>query len=91
MGETSTMMIMGLVICGAAGALVRDILGDNFLTLPKITQGKLFLGFLGSMVVGAAIGYLIDHSPITAFFAGYTGKSMFAKLAAKNESITLQI
>lgn len=71
---------ISLFIFGAAGAIVKDILADNSLTMPKILSGKLQLGFLGSVFIGAAAGYFVDHSPITAFFAGYAGFHALAAL-----------
>lgn len=68
-----------LASCGAGGALVKDLVVDNCLQLPKISAGKIALGFLGSMIIGAAVGYIVDNSPITAFFAGFAG---FATLEA---------
>lgn len=71
---------ISLFLFGAAGAVVKDILADNALTMPKFLSGKLQLGFLGSVFIGAAAGYFVDHSPITAFFAGYAGFHALAAL-----------
>ena len=35
------------------------------------------------MVLGGTVGYFVDHSPITAFFAGYTGMSALTALTKK--------
>lgn len=59
-----------IFIAGAAGALIKDILADGCLELPKIKEGKLGLGFLGGLMVGGAAGYYIDGSLITAAMAG---------------------
>jgi len=75
MGQESALMITGLLSCGGAGALVKEILDDGCLTLPRIKDGKIVMGFIGSIIVGAAVGLLVDHSPLVAFFAGYTGFS----------------
>lgn len=73
-----------LFLFGAAGAIVKDILADNSLVMPKILSGKLQLGFLGSVFIGASAGYFVDHSPITAFFAGYAGFHALAALMPKS-------
>lgn len=80
MGETSPIIILYLLFFGGLGALVKDILADGYLKLPEIKSGKLKLGFIGVVIVGASIGYLVDHSPATAFFAGYAGFSALPNL-----------
>lgn len=76
--------IIGLICCGALGAFLKEILGDNTIELPKKSGGKLFLGIFGSLIIGAAIGYFVDHSPITAFFAGFTSLQTMERLLKKN-------
>lgn len=66
-------MAIFLLIAGACGAFVRDSVKDNAIMLPKLQGKKLYLGCIGSMLVGAIIGYFVDNSPITAFFAGFVG------------------
>lgn len=84
MGETSILTILLLLLMGGLGALIKEILVDNKIRLPKIVQGELELGFIGAVIVGAAVGYLVDHSPVMAFFAGYTGFSALGSLIPKN-------
>jgi len=69
-----------LILAGMSGSLVKDVLIDNKLTLPKFADGCLVLGFLGGILIGGAVGYLVDQSPITAFFSGYAGSSMLVSL-----------
>jgi len=76
------MSIILLLIAGALGALVKDILEDNEIVLPKKVNGKLALGSLGGMCIGGIAGYFIDGTPTTAFLAGYTGKAMIENLVA---------
>ena len=73
------MPIMG----GILGAIVKDILEDNTLTLPKRINGTLFLGFIGGALIGGFAGYAIDGSFITAAMAGFTGKSIIGNLMQK--------
>ena len=80
MVEENLITVLGLLIAGGSGALTREILKNNRITLPRIENNELILGFIGAVMVGAAVGLLVDHSPITAFFAGYTGFSAVAKL-----------
>lgn len=69
-----------LLLCGAIGAFVRETAKDNQIELPKKIEGKLFLGILGSMIIGAAVGYFVDNSPATAFFAGYVGEDLITSI-----------
>jgi len=39
------------------------------------------LGFLGAIIIGAGAGLIVDHSFITAFFAGFAGSAILIKLA----------
>lgn len=84
MGEESLQTIILLLLFGGIGALVKEILIDGKLTLPKVKSGQLCLGFVSSIIIGATVGYLVDHSPLMAFFAGYTGFSALGSLMPKN-------
>ena len=75
-----------IAICGLLGALVKDILQDNKLVLPKIESGTLALGFIGSSIIGGIVGYFVDGNPLTAFMAGFTG---YAALEALIKGKTL--
>jgi hypothetical protein len=66
-----------LFIAGGAGAIAKEIFKKGFLVAPQIKQKKIFLGFIGSLVLGGLVGIIVDHSPLTAFFGGYTGFSLF--------------
>jgi hypothetical protein len=52
---------------------VKDILQDNKIVLPKLENGSLALGFIGSCAIGGVVGYFVDGNPLTAFTAGFTG------------------
>lgn len=77
---------LALIACGAFGALSKDILSDNTLVLPKCENGVISLGFLGGIVIGAAAGYFVDHSPITAFLGGYSGKAIIESLITNKKN-----
>lgn len=76
--------ILVLILAGAVGALVKDILEDGRISLPKKVNSDLILGFIGSMIVGAFIGFVVDNNPVTAGLAGYVGKAILEKLVSKN-------
>ena len=72
------------LIPGAIGALVKDIVKDNKLCLPKVQEGHILMGFCGGMIIGAGAGYIIDGNPITAFLAGFTGSQVIESLVLKS-------
>lgn len=72
--------IILFLLVGSAGALVKDIVVDGALVLPRITNGKLVLGFIGSTIVGAVVGLVVDHNLVMAFFSGYAGFSAISSL-----------
>jgi len=65
---------------GGLGALIKDIIEDNSLELPKIKEGKFYLGCFGGIITGAIVGYITDSNLISAFTAGYTGSSLLTTL-----------
>lgn len=75
-----------MFLAGAAGALCKEIIIDNKLTLPKKVNGELCLGFIGSIIIGGFAGYLIDHNPAMAFMSGYTGFSVIANFIEKTQA-----
>ena len=70
---------------GLLGALIKDITHDNTLTLPKINKGEVILGSLGGAIVGGFVGFLVDHSVVTAFMSGYAGTSILTTLMLKEQ------
>jgi hypothetical protein len=63
-----------LAFFGLLGGVISDMIGDGYLELPKIRDKKFYVGCLTGMILGAAIGYLVDGNPLTAFTFGYLGK-----------------
>lgn len=86
MSELTLGVGAGLALAGGLGALVKSVIEDNAITLPRLSGGKLFLGELGSILIGGTAGYLVDHSFLTAFFAGYVGFSAIEALLPKTIS-----
>jgi len=71
-------------LCGSLGAFVKDIVKDGYIELPHISEKKLFLGFIGSALIGGFVGMLIDGSYIVACLGGYVGYSVIENVLAKN-------
>jgi hypothetical protein len=72
--------VAGLLLAGALGALVKDVVQDGKLSLPKFKEGDLILGCLGGMLIGAFVGFAVDHSLLTAALSGYVGTSAIKHL-----------
>jgi hypothetical protein len=79
--------ILTLIIAGAVGALVKDILQDGYLEMPKFQDSKIVLGSIGGLIVGAAIGWLVDKTATTAFLGGYVGKAVIEKILSAFEGV----
>lgn len=77
------MEIFLLFVSGCGGALVKDILNDGYITLPRLDSGKLYMGFVGSIFIGGTVGVIVDNSFITAFLAGYVGFAVVEGLISK--------
>jgi hypothetical protein len=65
-----------LLLAGAFGALAKDCVQDNAIILPKLEDGIFKLGFIGAILVGAFVGFVVDHDPLTAALGGYVGISI---------------
>jgi hypothetical protein len=78
------MEIAYLLIFGGLGALAKDLVQDNKIVLPSIKDGMCNLGFIGGVLVGAFVGYAVDHNPLTAMLSGYVGISVLDNLLPKS-------
>jgi len=74
-------------IGGLLGALIKDIIEDNIIELPKITNGKILLGSLGGLIIGTIIGYFVDQSFLLSFLAGYSYKDFLNQLLKKHQGL----
>ena len=72
-----------LFLAGAFGALVKDVVVDGKLELPKKEDGYIILGFLAIVLIGGFVGWAIDGSYLTAGMAGFVGLSAIQNLLLK--------
>ena len=72
--------IIGFLVAGAFGALVKDIVQDGKISLPKLKDGDIILGCFGGMIIGAFVGIAVDSSFLTAALSGYVGTSAIKHL-----------
>ena len=75
---------------GFLGGLIHEVVDDNRLKLPKIENGEVMLGFLGSAVIGGVVGIIADNNPINALLAGYVGISVITNLTPKLKVVPVQ-
>lgn len=75
------------LVAGFLGALLKDIVKDNRLEMPKIVDGGLALGFVGGGIVGAVVGVVVDGSFISALLAGYAGTAVITDLLIKRNGL----
>ena len=69
-----------LFLMGAAGAIIKDVLKDNKISLPFIDGKEIYLGCIGGIIIGAFAGYFVDNDPVTAFLGGYAGSQIIQGL-----------
>jgi len=65
-------------ICGMVGGLIRAIItGEGILVLPRIHEGRVDLGFISALIIGAFAGWIAPYGlgvdSIVAGMAGYCG------------------
>ena len=75
-------------VAGAFGSLIKDIVEDGKISLPKIKDGECILGCVGGMLIGSFVGYVVDHSPLTAALSGYVGVSAIRHLLPPVSSVS---
>ena len=73
-----------LFVAGAVGSLVRQLVADNRLVLPRRLDGQILLGFVGGMVVGGFVGLVLDGSFVAAALSGYVGIEAIARLLPRS-------
>lgn len=80
--------IVILFVMGGLGALVKDILKDNKLVLPKKKRGSIYLGCIGGIIIGSLVGYMVDNDPVTAFLGGFGGTQIIENLVVNGRKRT---
>jgi len=65
---------------GACGALVKILMDEDGIALPNFKDGKLYLGGIGGIIIGAITGCLANNNPLSAFLGGYAGTGLINNL-----------
>jgi len=78
MGELLTVLesaapFVRCTTAGVLGALANIALDDCAVVLPHIEDRRLYLGFLGNLIVSLTMAYVVDQDFRTAFFAAVCG------------------
>ena len=70
---------------GLLGALANLGLDDRPVALPRVEEGRLYLGFLGNLMVSLAMAYVVDQDFRTSFFAAVCGTTTLRALKQRIE------
>ena len=73
------------MLAGGFGAIAKDLVQDNAIVLPSIKDNIFNLGFIGVMLVGAFVGFAVDHNPLTSALAGYVGISILNNIIPRDK------
>ncbi len=71
---------------GVLGALANVALEDRVVVLPRLSHGRLHLGFLGNLIVSVTMAHVVDHDFGTAFFAAVCGTTTLQTFKMRIES-----
>jgi hypothetical protein len=74
------------ILAGALGAFTADLTRENALAMPRIRRGKLYLGSLGTICLGAIAGGIMSlttPAPLVAMAAGFCGRRWLPALMAR--------
>lgn len=71
---------------GVLGALANVVLEDEAVVLPRMLEGRLYLGFVGNLIVAVTMAHVVDQDFATAFFAAVCGTTTLGALKARIES-----
>jgi hypothetical protein len=71
---------------GVLGALANAALEDEVVVLPRLSAGRLYLGFLGNLIVSVTMAHVVDHDFGTAFFAAVCGTTTLRSFKARIEN-----
>ena len=90
---TSFEQVLFLFLAGACGAFVRDIwVNDGCLELPLRIERKddggvyVHLGFVASLIMGGAVGVIVDQSIWTAFSSAIIAPMILEQIINSLES-----
>ena len=81
-------IILLSALAGGIGALIKEILEDNKLKLPKVTDGDFQMGFISSILIGAFVGGVIDGGVVEASLAGFAGFDVIRNILPKTFGIS---
>ena len=71
---------------GVLGALANVALEDEVVVLPRLSNGRLYLGFLGNLIVSVTVAHVVDHDFSTAFFAAVCGTTTLRTFKSRIEN-----
>jgi len=70
---------------GLLGALANLALDGRPVVFPRMERGRLYLGFVGNLVVSLCMAYVVDQDFRTSFFAAVCGTTTLRALKLRLE------
>ena len=65
---------------GAIGAFTKLIMEEDGIIIPNFKEGKLYLGGISGILIGAITGCIANNNPLSAFLGGFAGTSLISTL-----------
>lgn len=67
---------------GACGALVKMCMDEDGILMPNYKDGKIYLGGIAGIIIGAVSGVIANQNPLSAFLGGYAGTGLITAVVA---------
>ena len=85
------MNYLTFLLFGAIGGFARGMVGAMKLFKDsehkeKLEWGKLLINIIGSAVIGAVVGVIVDINPVTAITSGYAGIDLIESVVKVSKS-----
>jgi hypothetical protein len=82
----SVQFVTEYAVWGAIGGLVSILVKDGGIELPKIKDGKIYLGSMQGIILGIISGLIGDSTPFNAFMWGAAGGVVLTGLVNLSEA-----
>lgn len=69
-------------LIGASGALVKMCMDEDGILMPNYKDGKVYLGGIAGLIIGAVSGVVANNNPLSAFLGGYAGTGLITAVVA---------
>ena len=76
---------------GVLAAVANVALSDRPVALPRVTGGKLRLGFLAQVLLCVGVAYAVDHSFRVAFLSALCGNATLRQVKHRIDTVFEQV